>query len=77
MKVHCHRRWRATWEPSGDGGAAKERKSGSMRTRAGGEGPGDLLEERRGYGDVNWMEARGDIGSRGEEYCGETTNGLA
>ena len=40
-----------------------------------GGGSGDSLEEIRRYGDVTWMEARG--GSRGEEYCGKNTNGLA
>ena len=49
----------------------KEWGSGSARTRAVGEGPGYLLEERRGCGDVNWSEERGDVRSRDEMYCGE------
>ena len=61
-------------EPSGAGGAAKEGESGSARTRAVGEGPGDSIDERRGYGDVTWREAGGDVGSHGEEYCGKNTN---
>ena len=67
MKVHCRRRWQATSEPSGAGGAAKEGESGSVRTRALGEGLGDSLEEMRGYGDMTWREAGEDVGSRGEE----------
>ena len=66
VKVHCRRRWQATFEPIGDGGAAKEGESGSARTRAVGEGLGDLLEGRRGYGDVTWREAGGNISSHGE-----------
>ena len=33
---------------------AKEGESGSAMTREVGEGRGDLLEERRRYGDVSW-----------------------
>ena len=47
-----------------------------MRTRAVGEVPENSLEERRGCGYVTWREAGEDVGSRREEYCGETTNGL-
>ena len=54
MKVHCRRRWQATSEPSGAGGAAKEGESGSVRTRVVGEVLGDLLEEIRRCGDVAW-----------------------
>ena len=43
----------------------KEGESGSARKRAVGEVSDDLLEERRGYGDVTWREAGGDVGSRG------------
>ena len=42
-----------------------------------GEGLGDLIDESRGYGDVTWRETGEDIGSHGEEYYGENTNGLA
>ena len=76
MKVHCCRRWWATSEPSGDGGAAKEGESGSARKRVVMEGLENSLEESRGYGDVNWREEGGDNRSRGEEYCGGTTNEL-
>ena len=55
----------------------KEGERRSARTMAVGEGPENSLEERRRYGDVNWREAGGDVGSRGEDYYGETTNGLA
>ena len=44
----------------------KEWGSRSAQKRLVGEGPGDSLEERSGCGDVNWREARGDVGSRGE-----------
>ena len=71
MKVHCPQQYQATLEPSGAGGVVKEWGSGSARTRAVGEGPGYLLEERRGCGDVNWSEERGDVRSRDEMYCGE------
>ena len=64
-------------EPSGSRGAAKEGESRSARTRAVGEGLDDSLEESRVYVDVTWREAGGDVGSRGEDYCGGTTNGLA
>ena len=77
MKFHCRQQWQATLEPSGAGGAAKERESGITRKRAVGEGLEDFLEERRGYGDVNWGEAGWEVGSHGEEYCGEDTNGIA
>ena len=46
-------------------------------TRVVGEGPYYSLEERRVYGDVTWREAGEDVGSHGEEYYGENTNGLA
>ena len=64
-------------EPSGAGGAAKEGESGNARTRDVGEGLGYLLKERRGYGDVTWREAGGDVGSHVEDYYGVTTNGIA
>ena len=41
------------------------------------EGPGDPLEERRGYEDVTWTEEVNDVRSCGEEYCDKTTNGLS
>ena len=66
MKVHCQRWWQETSKPSGAGGAANEGESGSARKRAVGKGPDNLLEERRGYGDVTWREDGGDVGSRGE-----------
>ena len=44
----------------------KEGESGSARKRAVGEVSDDLLEERRGYGDVTWREAGGNISSHGE-----------
>ena len=44
VKVHCRGRWRATLEPSGARGAAKEGKSGSAPARAVGEGLGYSLE---------------------------------
>ena len=69
MKVHCFRQWRATSEPSGDGGEAKEWDSRSARTRAVVEGLGNSLEKRRGYGDVNWREA----GGGGSGHVGKIT----
>ena len=47
------------------------------RTRAVGAGRDNSLDTRRGYGDVTWREAGEDIGSRGEEYCGDNTNGIS
>ena len=41
------------------------------------EDPDDSLEERRGYGDLNWRQAGDDVGSRGGDYCGDNTIGLA
>ena len=37
-----------------------------------GEGPGDSLKERRGCEGVDWSKETGEVGSRGEKYCGET-----
>ena len=54
VKVHCRRRWRATSEPNGSVGEAKEGESGSARTRVVEEGLGNSLEESRGYGYVTW-----------------------
>ena len=51
------------------GRGGERRGERCARTRAVGEGTDDLLEERRGYGDVTWSEAGEDVGSRGEEYC--------
>ena len=55
----------------------KGRREQGARTRAVGEGPDDSLEEKRVYGDVNWREAGEDVGSKGEEYCGDNPNGIA
>ena len=42
-----------------------------------GEGPDDSLEEIRVYGNMTWREAGEDVISRGEEYYGENTKGIA
>ena len=44
--------WRATAQPIGSGGMAKEGEIRIAQTRAVGGGLEDFLEERRGYGDV-------------------------
>ena len=53
-------------EPSGAGGATKERDSGSARTMVVTEDLGDSLEERRGYGDVTWRKTGGTLGHMGK-----------
>ena len=46
--------------------------------REGGGGLGNSIEEMRGYIWRRDLEGGGGgIGSRGEEYCGRTKNGLA
>ena len=59
MKFHCHPRCQATSDPSRAVGAAKGGESGRARKRAVGEGPVNLLEERRVYRDATWREAGG------------------
>ena len=75
MKVHCRQRWREISEPSGAGGAAKEVERGNAQKRAVGEGLGDSLEERRGYGDVTWRETGGTSGHVGKSDVVELQTG--
>ena len=57
VKVHCRRWWHVTLELSGSRGVEKEGESRIAQTREVGEVVVNLLEERKGYVDVTWMEA--------------------
>ena len=68
---------------AGNFGTEQSRRGGKgrvergARTRAVGKGPDNSLDERIGYGDVTWRESGEDVGSRGKEYFGDNTKGLA
>ena len=68
---------------AGNLGTERSRRGGKGRgewesaDKGGGGCLGNLLEESRVYGDVNWRETGIDTGSRGDKCYGGTTNRLA